>query len=163
MNPVSRTARTVAVLVAAAAAVVPATGAFAADAKPAARPAVLAPLLDTFQFGADVGLPLGCTLVLGYVRDGADLFGQAATVGVFTDAAATGCQTAADQGLALIANGRTQAAPLAAINTYANPAIGQGANSARTVGTDYATLISPFGKTVAGFGDTLDFFQGGPR
>lgn len=152
----TRRLRSLAVLTVAAALVLPAAGAQAADEKPA----VFAPTLGIFDFGADVGLPLGCTLALGYVRDGADLFGQAGTADPVFTSAATGCDTAGTQGKVLLAQGRTMSQPAVALNPFLNPALGQAADSMRVVGTDFATLVSPFGPTIAGTGNTIDFFQG---
>lgn len=155
--PVSRSLRSLTVLTLAAGVLaLPATAALAADDKPA----VFAPTLGIFDFGADVGLPLGCTLALGYARDGADLFGQADTADPVFSAASDGCDQAGVQAKVLLAQGRTMSQPAVALNPYVDPALGQTADSLRIVGRDYAPLVSPFGPTIAGSGDTVDFFQG---
>ncbi|MCW2585276.1 MAG: hypothetical protein JWN55_792 [Frankiales bacterium] len=159
MTP-SRTARLrrLTVLAVVASLALPVAGARAQAA--AEQPVVFGPTLGIFDFGADVGLPLACTLALGYARDGADLFGQAEAADPVFTAAGDGCAEAGAQGKVLLAQGRTAAQPAVALNPYVNPVLGQAAESLRTVGTDYAELVSPFGPTIAGSGDTIDFFQG---
>lgn len=153
-----RRLRSIAALTAAVALTLPASAVQAQSTEE--QPVIIGPTLGIFDFGADVGLPLTCTLFLGYARDGAGLIGQAEAADPVFSATADGCAEAGAQGKVLLAEGRTAAQPATALNPYVNPVIGQTADTLRMIGTDYAALVSPFGPTIAGSGDTVDFFQG---
>ena len=138
-------------------------GGSSASAEDPDRVAVLSPMYDFFAFGTDIGMPLGCTLVGAYISDGADEIEQGGQAAPVVSALNENCGAAAEQGSAFVQTGREMSAPLAAINEYADPAIGQAADTMRQVGNDYGAVLSPMGPTIAGTGDTIDFFQSGSR
>lgn len=125
------------------------------------RPVVVGPLLDMFEFGAGLGVPLGCNIVGGYVVDGADEVGAAAQGAQVADQVNQGCVTGSEQGLVLIEQGKELSGPLSAVNAPADAGLEATATVVEQSGEDYAGVLAPFGPTVQGSGGTVRWFQGG--
>jgi len=127
------------------------------------RTAVIGPMLDFFGFGTTIGAPVFCGITSATAGSGFQEFGASEQGNAVVDGINNGCAAFSEQGGAFVEQGKAAQAPYAAMfNGYANPAIGQVAAGVTAFGTDYDPTLSPFGPTIAGTGDTLNFLQGSP-
>lgn len=125
------------------------------------RTAVIGPTLDFFGFGTEVGAPLTCGVISASVGSGFTEFGAGEAGNALVEGINGGCDAFAQQGTAFVGQGKVAQAPYAgAFNSFANPVIGQVAAAVTAFGTDYTEALAPFGPTVAGTGNLVNFFQG---
>lgn len=123
--------------------------------------AVVGPLLDFFGFGTTIGAPLACGTLSATLGTGFQEFNAAEQGSALTDGIDQGCATFADQGTALVEQGKVAQAPYAEqFNPVANPVIEQLATAVTDFGTTYEPALAPFGPTVAGSGNTIRFLVG---
>jgi hypothetical protein len=102
-----------------------------------------------------------CGITSATAGSGFQEFGAAEQGNSVVDGINAGCAAFSEQGGAFVEQGKVAQAPYATMfNGYANPAIGQVAAAVTAFGTDYDPALSPFGPTIAGTGDTINFFQG---
>jgi hypothetical protein len=122
--------------------------------------AVVTPLLDMFDFGDTIGLPLACSDTGSVVSIiGANTQTSAATSPLVTQLDVECAQLAA-QGDTYLRQAITESRSLALINPYVDPLIAALSTGFSTVGTQYGPSLAPFGPTVAGLGGTVAFFEG---
>jgi hypothetical protein len=139
------------------------TVAVAASAGAAANtnPAVIGPIYTTLVFGAGLGLPEGCGLAVGTIILAAgEVPGASAELSPFLTDITGGCNKFALTGQAALAAGQGDLAPIAAWNPELNPVIADIAQGVQAFGTNYSDSLGPFGPTVAGLGNTINYFQG---
>jgi hypothetical protein len=123
-------------------------------------PVLVGPLLKIFGFGSDVGIPTGCQAATATLGSGAAYVNQAQNVYQLILAINDGCVTLQQQADSLIAQGQSADQPLTAADGYANPMIQATGDAITAFGTQYNDAIAPFGPTIAGFGATLEYFEG---
>jgi hypothetical protein len=122
--------------------------------------AVVTPLLDMFNFGDTIGLPLACSDTGSVVSIiGANTQSTAATSPLVTQLDVECAQLSA-QGSTYLQQAITESRSLALINPYVNPLIAALSTGFSTIGTQYGGSLAPFGPTVAGLGGTVAFFEG---
>ena len=122
--------------------------------------AVVTPLLDMFDFGDTIGLPLACSDAGSIVSIiGANTQTSAATSPLVTQLDVECAQLAA-QGDTYLRQAITESRSLALVNPYVDPLIAALSTGFSTVGTQYGPSLAPFGPTVAGLGGTVAFFEG---
>lgn len=167
-NVLQSNARRTAAAVAIAAALIPAGAALATPAQAADAPAtgtgtgtaVIDPMLTIFGFGGSFGIQTGCPLLTAAALDIAGRAQATEFVSPVVDQINDACAKIAEAVPGAIEQGKTAAKPLAFINQFANPAIAQLATVVSGFGQDNNDVIAPFGRTVAGLGGTINFFQG---
>jgi len=122
--------------------------------------AVVTPLLEFFEFGNTVGLPLLCADA-GSVASiiGAES-GTSATISPLTVQLDKQCSQLSAMGDGYLQKAIAEASALSLINPAVNPLIAALSNGLTTVGTQYGPALAPFGPTVAGLGGTVAFFEG---
>jgi hypothetical protein len=122
--------------------------------------ALVTPLLQLFEFGNNIGLPLACSdagSVISII--GTQTGGTAASSALVTELDNQCAQLAAKGGDALT-QAIAQSRALTLLNPLMNPLIADLAKALSTVGSQYGGSLSPFGPTVAGLGGTVTFFEG---
>jgi len=122
--------------------------------------AVVTPLLDMFEFGNTIGLPLLCSDAGSIVSIFGAQSGTAAETSPIVTQLDDACSQLASQGSTYLQQAITESQSLELINPYVDPLIGDLSNGASTVGTQYGSSLAPFGPTVAGLGGTVAFFEG---
>jgi hypothetical protein len=118
-----------------------------------ASAAVVTPLLQLFEFGNAVGLPLACDAA-------ASVLSNESAVSPIALQLVTACQALSQQGDVYLREAITASRGLAFINPAVNPAISALASQLRNVGGNSGPLLSPMGPTIAGLGGTVAFFEG---
>ena len=127
------------------------------------KTAVVGPLLDFFDFGANVGAPVFCGTTSATAGSAFTELGAAEQGDLLVDGINSNCGTFSTQAGDWVAQGRTAQAPMAAaVNPILNPAIAQGADGVTKFAKDFDPALAPFGPTVAGSGSTIGFFAGTP-
>jgi len=122
--------------------------------------AVVTPLLEMFNFGDTIGLPLACADAGSVVSIiGTQFKADAATSPLVTQLD-TECADLASRGSQYLQQAITRSQSLALINPYVNPLIAGLSTGFSTVGTQYGPSLAQFGPTVAGLGGTVAFFEG---
>jgi hypothetical protein len=122
--------------------------------------AVVTPLLEFFEFGNTIGLPLLCSdagsvaSIIGSQAGGAALSSPLVTV--LNDL----CSELATKGTGYLQQAITESQGLSLINPVVNPLLAAMATGITTMGTEYEWTLGPFGPTVAGLGGTVAFFEG---
>jgi hypothetical protein len=122
--------------------------------------AVVTPLLEFFEFGNTVGLPLACA-------DGGSVAsiigaesGTSAAISPLTVQLDKECSELSAMGDGYLQKAIAEASALSLINPAVNPLIAALSNGLTLVGTQYGPALAPFGPTVAGLGGTVAFFEG---
>jgi hypothetical protein len=121
---------------------------------------VITPLLELFEFGNNIGLPLACSdagSVISII--GTQTGGTAVSSALVTELDSQCAQLSAKGGDALT-QAIAQSRALTLLNPVINPLIADLAKALNLVGTEYGGSLSPFGPTVAGLGGTVTFFEG---
>lgn len=122
--------------------------------------AVITPLLELFNFGNNVGLPLACSDAGSVVSIiGTQTGGTAASSALVTKLDSL-CAELSSKGGDYLQQAIAQSRALTLLNPVVNPLIATLAKALTTVGTQYEGSLSPFGPTVAGLGGTVTFFEG---
>jgi hypothetical protein len=124
-------------------------------------PAIIGPLLTTMTFGDEIALPTGCGL-LGGVIEAASAYvpGSGAAISPLFTKLSAECGTIASTGYVYLSQASAAVAPLSAWNPILDPEIAQIGAGVQAFGTNYGTEFGPFGPTIAGFGNTIDYFEG---
>jgi hypothetical protein len=125
-----------------------------------AAAAGITPLLQMFDFGDNVGLPLACSdagSVISIIGTQTDSSSELSPLVVQLD---TQCNQLSSQGNGSLQQAIAESGALALINPVVDPLIADLATGAGTVGNQYGSSLSPFGPTVAGLGGTVTFFEG---
>lgn len=132
----------------------------AGDTGSGSSAAVVTPLLQMFEFGNAIGLPLACSDAGSVVSIiGAQTGAASGTSKLVTELDGQCVQLASEGGTGLqqaIARSRA----LTLVNPVVNPLIADLSTGLGTVGTQEAGSLAPFGPTVAGLGGTVAFFEG---
>jgi hypothetical protein len=132
-----------------------------AGAQDSGSPAIVGPLLTTMTFGDEIALPTGCGLVGGVIEAGAAYVpGSSAALSQFFTELNTECGAIAATGYQYLETFTPDTAPLSAWNPILDPIIAQIGSAVQAFGTSYTTELGPFGPTVAGFGNTINYFEG---
>jgi hypothetical protein len=122
--------------------------------------ALITPLLELFEFGNNVGLPLACSDAGSVVSIiGTQTGGSAAASALVTQLDSL-CAQLSSKGGDELQQAIAQSRALTLLNPVVNPLIATLAKALNTVGTNYEGSLSPFGPTVAGLGGTVTFFEG---
>lgn len=122
--------------------------------------ALITPLLELFEFGNNIGLPLACSdagsviSIIGTQTGGST--GSSALVTQLDSLCAQLSSKGGDELQQAIAQSRA----LTLLNPVVNPLIATLAKALNTAGTQYEGSLSPFGPTVAGLGGSVTFFEG---
>jgi hypothetical protein len=141
-------------------------GAMAGFAAPAGAqtpgsPAIVGPLLTTFTFGDEIALPTGCGLAGGAIEAGAAYVpGSSSALSPFFTELNTECSTIAATGYQYLLQFAPAVAPLSAWNPILDPIIAQIGSAVQAFGNNYMAELGPLGPTVAGFGNTINYFEG---
>jgi hypothetical protein len=130
-----------------------------ADSGNGSSAAVVTPLLQSGEFGDTVGFPLACSDA-GSVISIIGASTSAKTVSPLVDELDAQCSQLSTQGSGRLQQAIAESQSLTLINPLVNPLIAALANGFTTVGTQDASLLAPFGPTVAGLGGTVAFFEG---
>jgi hypothetical protein len=131
------------------------------EADAAGSPALVGPLLQTLYFGDGLAVPEVCGLTVGVIGAGAAYVpGSGAELSPFLAELNSDCSKIATEGQAFIAQWQAASAPLEALNPVLAPEIAQIGQGVQAFGTNYSASLGPFGPTVAGLGNTIDFFEG---
>lgn len=120
----------------------------------------LTPLLEMFQFGNAVGLPLACSDAGSIVSIIGTQTGGTAVASKLVTELDDQCQQLSSKGGDYLQQAIAQSRALTLLNPVVNPLISNLAKALSTVGTQEAGSLSPFGPTVAGLGGTVTFFEG---
>lgn len=122
--------------------------------------ALITPLLELFEFGNNVGLPLACSDAGSIVSIiGTQTGGSTASSALVTQLDSL-CAQLSSKGGDELQQAIAQSRALTLLNPVVNPLIATLAKALSTVGTQYEGSLSPFGPTVAGLGGTVTFFEG---
>jgi hypothetical protein len=122
--------------------------------------AVVGPLLQMFEFGNQVGLPLMCSDSGSIVSIiGAQTQTSSVTSPLVTQLDSQ-CAQLSSQGGGFLQQAMTESRSLNMINPAVNPLIADLDTGLVTVGTQYGGSMAPFGPTVVGLGGTVAFFEG---
>lgn len=125
------------------------------------NPAIVGPLLTTLTFGDQIALPTGCGLLGGVIEAGAAYVpGSGAALSPLLTELNTACSEVAAQGATDLRQASASVAPLSAWNPVLNPIIAQIGAGVQAFGTNYGQSFGPFGPTLAGFGGTINYFEG---
>jgi hypothetical protein len=122
--------------------------------------AVVTPLLEMFQFGNAVGLPLACSDAGSIVSIIGTQTGGTAVASKLVTELDDQCQQLSSKGGDYLQQAIAQSRALTLLNPVVNPLISNLAKALNTVGTQEEGSLSPFGPTVAGLGGTVTFFEG---
>jgi hypothetical protein len=121
---------------------------------------LITPLLELFEFGNNVGLPLACSDAGSVVSIiGTQTGGSTAASALVTQLDSL-CAQLSSKGGDELQQAIAQSRALTLLNPVVNPLIATLAKALNTVGTQYEGSLSPFGPTVAGLGGTVTFFEG---
>jgi hypothetical protein len=121
---------------------------------------LITPLLELFEFGNTVGLPLLCSdagsvvSIIGTQTGGASLSSKLVTE------LDTQCDQLAAKGAGSLQQAISESRALTLLNPVVDPLIANLSQGLNLVGTQYAGSLAPFGPTVAGLGGTVAFFEG---
>jgi hypothetical protein len=122
--------------------------------------AVVTPLLEMFEFGNTIGLPLACTdagSIVSIIGASAEASKEVSPLTLQLD---NQCSELSSKGDGYLQQAIAESQGLSLINPLVNPLIADLANGFTTTGTQYGASMSPFGPTVAGLGGTVAFFEG---
>jgi hypothetical protein len=122
--------------------------------------AVITPLLQLFEFGNTVGLPLLCSdagSVISII--GTQTGGASASSKLVTELDSQ-CNELATKGGNYLQEAISKSRALTLLNPAVNPLIADLSKAFKLAGTQYAGSLAPFGPTVAGLGGTVAFFEG---
>lgn len=122
--------------------------------------AVLTPLLQMFEFGNGIGLPLACSDAGSVVSIIGNQTGGASVASKLVTELDSQCSELAAKGGMYLQQAITQSRALSLLNPVVDPLIADLSKALSTVGTQFGTSLSPFGPTVAGLGGTVAFFEG---
>ena len=122
--------------------------------------AVLTPLLQMFEFGNSIGLPLACSDAGSIVSIIGNQTGGASVASKLVTELDSQCSELAAKGGMYLQQAMAQSRALSLLNPVVDPLIADLSKALSTVGTQYGTSLSPFGPTVAGLGGTVTFFEG---
>jgi hypothetical protein len=122
--------------------------------------AVITPLLEMFEFGNTIGLPLACSDAGSVVSIIGAETGASKALSPLTVQLDKECSALSAQGDVYLQQAITESQGLSLINPVADPIIADLANDFVTIGTQYGPQLAPFGPTVAGLGGTVAFFEG---
>jgi hypothetical protein len=131
-----------------------------AKKKHAAKPAVIYPLLEFFQFGDEIGAPIVCGTGSSLIGSGAAYFGVAKSANGAINAINNGCAVVVKNGDKFIDEGIKESSSASALNPFVDPVISASGKSVQEFGTKYGSALNPLGPTIAGAGATIDFFEG---
>jgi hypothetical protein len=122
--------------------------------------AVITPLLQMFEFGNGIGLPLACSDAGSVVSIIGTQTGATSVTSKLVTELDNQCATLAAKGGTYLQQAITQSRALSLLNPVVNPLIADLSKALSTVGTQFGSSLSPFGPTVAGLGGTVAFFEG---
>lgn len=122
--------------------------------------AVITPLLELFEFGNNVGLPLACSDAGSVVSILGTQTGGSAISSALVTKLDSLCAELASKGGDELQQAIAQSRALTLLDPVVNPLIAALAKALNMVGTQYEGSLSPFGPTVAGLGGTVTFFEG---
>jgi hypothetical protein len=122
--------------------------------------AIVDPLLEMFEFGNTVGLPLACTDVGSVVSIIGAATNSSKTLSPITVQLDKECGELSAEGNAYLQQAMVESQGLSLINPLINPVIADLADGFSTIGTQYGPELSPFGPTVVGLGGMVAFFEG---
>jgi hypothetical protein len=127
---------------------------------PGSGAAAVTPLLDLFEFGNTIGLPLLCSDAGSIVSIFGAQSGTASATSPLVTQLDSQCARLASQGGTFLQQAITESRSLELINPAVDPVIADLSTGLSTLGTQYGSSLVPFGPTVAGLGGTVAFFEG---
>ncbi len=125
-----------------------------------ASAAGVTPLLNMFEFGDTIGLPLACSdagSVVSIIGAESDSSQSISPLVVQLDSQ---CSQLSSEGSGYLQQAIAESQGLALINPAVNPLIAALSGGLTTTGTQQGPALAPFGPTVAGLGGTVAFFEG---
>jgi hypothetical protein len=122
--------------------------------------AVVTPLLELFEFGNQIGLPLLCSDAGSVVSIFGSQTGTSKELSPLLVELDKECGQLSAQGGTYLRQAIAESQGLSLINPLVNPLIADLAGGLVTTGTQYGPALAPFGPTVAGLGGTVAFFEG---
>ena len=125
-----------------------------------ASAAAVTPLLDMFEFGDTLGLPLACSDAASVVSIIGAQTGSSKGVSPLVQQLDDQCNQLSAKGSDYLQQAIADSRGLALINPLVNPLIADVAGGMTTIGTQEGPALAPFGPTVAGLGGTVAFFEG---
>jgi hypothetical protein len=117
-------------------------------------------LLDMFEFGNSVGLPLACSDAGSLISIIGTQTNSSEALSPLVSELTTQCNELSTKGGGYLQQAIAESQELALINPIVNPLIEALSNGLSTLGTGDGSSLSPFGPTVAGLGGTVSFFEG---
>jgi len=134
----------------------------AASADTASGPsaAAVTPLLQAFDFGDTVGMPLACNLAASVAFIAAGQAGASQIASPIVAQIVTQCAKVSALGDTYLQQAIAKSQQLTFINPVLNPVIAATASNLQTLGNNYGPSLAPFGPTIAGLGGTVAFFEG---
>jgi hypothetical protein len=122
--------------------------------------AVVTPLLEIFDFGVVVGMPLVCNDLISVGSIAAQELQVSAAASPFLTQIVTQCAAFAAQGDSFLEQGISASQALTALNPVLNPLIAAFSNTLDTTASGYGTSLAPLGPTIAGLGGSVAYFEG---
>lgn len=122
--------------------------------------AVITPLLELFEFGNTVGLPLLCSDAGSIISIIGTQTGGASVSSKLVTELDSQCNELATKGGNYLQQAISESRALTLLNPAIDPLIADLSKGVNLVGTQYAGSLAPFGPTVAGLGGTVAFFEG---
>jgi len=125
-----------------------------------ASAAAVTPLLNMFEFGDTLGLPLACSDAGSVVSIIGTETGSSKGLSPLVQQLDGQCNQLSAKGSGYLQQAIAESRGLALINPAVNPLIADLAGGLTTTGTQEGPALAPFGPTVAGLGGTVAFFEG---
>jgi hypothetical protein len=117
-------------------------------------------LLNLFQFGDTIGLPLACQLSSGLLSEVAGQANASTQVSPVATQLGNLCTTLSKEGEQYLQQAISQSEALTFVNPTLDPVIAGLASGVQTFGGNYGPSLAPIGPTIAGLGGTVAFFEG---
>ena len=137
----------------------PAQGA-AANTGSGASAAAVTPLLNMFEFGDTLGLPLACSDAGSVISIIGTETGSSKGISPLVQQLDGQCNQLSAKGSGYLQQAIAESRGLALINPAVDPLIADLAGGLTATGTQEGPALAPFGPTVAGLGGTVAFFEG---
>ncbi|HWF16313.1 MAG TPA: hypothetical protein VG244_09055 [Acidimicrobiales bacterium] len=122
--------------------------------------AIITPLLQLFEFGNTVGLPLLCSDAGSIVSIIGSQTGGASVSSKLVTELDSQCNQLATKGGNYLQQAISESRALTLLNPVVDPLIADLSKGLNLVGTQDGGSLAPFGPTVAGLGGTVAFFEG---
>ncbi len=125
-----------------------------------ASAAGVTPLLNMFEFGDTLGLPLACSDAGSVISIIGAETGSSKGISPLVQQLDGQCNQLSAKGSDYLQQAIAESRGLVLINPVVNPLIAGLAGGLTTTGTQEGPALAPFGPTVAGLGGTVAFFEG---